>query len=316
MRYAPFMDTTQPWVTVGDYSAAGWQAGNPEAQARQYCAELEHGHILFFAGVPFDLPHSDREFLLSQKQTESRFHKNISYRPAKDVLRGVANDSPDHPRLHQIMRHYSQQVTNFLRSFLTPYADGYQLDYASFRPLEEKGRDLSATKRNDLLHFDSFPTRPTHGGRILRIFTNINPAAERIWLVGEPFHQLTPQLAGAAGLAKFGPSLSHSVVHAIKAASHSVGLPVADHSRYDRFMLHYHDWMKENAAYQRDGRKTRVSFPPGCTWLVYTDGVPHAVLSGQYALEQTYIIPPEVLVTPQVSPIRVLEVLAGRAMNT
>ena len=26
------------------------------------------------------------------------------------------------------------------------------------------------------------------------------------------------------------------------------------------------------------------------TWLVYTDGVPHSVLSGQHALEQTFII--------------------------
>ncbi len=310
------MDTTQPWVTVSDYSAAGWQAANPGSQARQYCSELEHGRILFFTGVPFDLPPADREFLLSQKQTESRFHKNISYRPSADVLRGVVNDSPDRERLHQIMRNYSQQVTAFLRAFLSPYAGGYEMDYASFRPLEERGRDLSPTKRNDLLHFDSFPTRPTHGGRILRIFTNINPAVERVWLVGEPFHELTPQLAEPAGLDKFSRSVSHNVVHAFKAVSHKVGLPVADHSRYDRFMLHYHDWMKENAHYQREGKRMRVSFPPGSSWLVYTDGVPHAVLSGQYALEQTYIIPPEVLVTPQVSPIRVVEALAGRAMNT
>jgi len=62
-----------------------------------------------------------------------------------------------------------------------------KLDFASFRPLEEQGRDLSLHKRNDLLHVDAFPSRPTHGGRILRVFANINPSVGRVWNVGEPF---------------------------------------------------------------------------------------------------------------------------------
>jgi hypothetical protein len=304
------------WMRVTEYRRPeGWQSADCEPRAGQYCSELEHGKILFFSAVPFDLPEGDCQFLLSQKQTESRFHKNISYRPVNDVLRGVADDSPDRQRLHQIMRHFSQEVTQFLRAFLAPYADRYQMDYASFRPLEEQGRDLPTTKRNDLLHFDAFPTRPTHGGRILRIFVNINPAAERVWLVGDPFHELTPRLAGNAGLARFAsPSASQSIVYALERISHRVGFPVPDRSPYDRFMLHYHDWLKANTGYQQDGRKTRVSFPPGSVWLVYTDGVPHAVLSGRYALEQTYIIPPSALVAPEAAPVRVLEKLAGKAM--
>ena len=51
------------------------------------------------------------------------------------------------------------------------------------------------------------------------------------------------------------------------------------------------------------------------TWLVFTDGVPHSALSGQFAMEQTFIVPVEALVAPEVSPIRVLERLAGRAMS-
>jgi len=43
--------------------------------------------------------------------------------------------------------------------------------------------------------------------------------------------------------------------------------------------------------------------------------VPHAALSGQFAMEQTFIVPVEALVTPEVSPIRVLEHLTGRAME-
>jgi hypothetical protein len=38
------------------------------------------------------------------------------------------------------------------------------------------------------------------------------------------------------------------------------------------------------------------------------------VLSGQYALEQTFIIPVRALIQPEKSPIRVLEKLAGRPL--
>src|SRR6476659_9974702 len=148
-------------------------------QAPWHCDQLERGKVLFFSHVPFVLPDADREFLLSQKQTGSRFHKNISYRPTKDLLKGVDDNSPDLERMNAIMRDFSASVTKFVSQFLAPYAGKMKLDFASFRPLEEQGRDLPLHKRNDLLHVDAFPTRPTRGGRILRVFTNINPAEPR-----------------------------------------------------------------------------------------------------------------------------------------
>jgi hypothetical protein len=48
--------------------------------------------------------------------------------------------------------------------------------------------------------------------------------------------------------------------------------------------------------------------------MVFTDAVTHSVLSGQYALEQTFLIARESLLFPEVSPIAVLERIAGRAM--
>ena len=95
-----------------------------------------------------------------------------------------------------------------------------------------------------------------------------------------------------------------------------MGLPVADHAPYDKFMLHFHDWLKENTAFQtRKAGKEQLEFPPASTWLVFTDGVPHAALSGQFAMEQTFIVPVDALVAPEVSPIRVLEKMAGKAMD-
>ncbi len=303
-------------VPVTDFHyPPGWRsAGEAASRARQCCEHLEDGRVLYFEGIPFAFSEQDREFLLSQRQSGSRLHKNVSYRPKQDVLRGSAGDGDDVARLHDVMRRYSQEVTAFFRHLLKPYADQSQLDYASFRPEQEQGRDLSVHKRNDLLHFDAFPTRPMQGRRILRCFTNINPTEARVWNTTDGFSALAGKYAADAGLAAIaaeGSPRAHPFVRSIKKA---LGLKAVDHSAYDRFMLRFHDYLKENTAFQQDCRKIQIEFPPGSTWLCYTDSVPHAVLSGQYALEQTFIIPLEALVTPQKAPIRVLEKMAGMPM--
>jgi 3-deoxy-D-manno-oct-2-ulosonic acid (Kdo) hydroxylase len=302
------------WQKVDDYGSGGWAAADDSlGRARHYCSELERGQILFFSTPPFALPADDIEFLVSLKPADSRLHKNISYRPEKDLLRGF-RDSANEARVHDIMRRYAWEVRNFVANFLAPYAGKFQVDYASFRPLEEEGRDLPLHKRNDLLHVDAFPSRPTRGGRILRVFTNVNAAKDRVWVVGERFPELAQRFAQAAGLQKFAET--PGVLRGWKRGLGTLGLPVVDRAPYDKFMLRFHDWLKENTAFQnaKDG-KERIEFPPMATWLVFTDGVPHAALSGQFAMEQTFIIPVEALVAPEVAPIRVAERLAGRAMG-
>lgn len=301
------------WLTIKDYGVGGWPLGvDPAARSREYCAQLEAGAILFFSAPPFELPQSDVEFLLSLKPADSRLHKNISYRPETDLLRGFSEDGKT--RVHEIMRKYAAGVRQFVDAFLAPYAGRLQVDYASFRPMEEEGRDLSLHKRNDLLHVDAFPSRPTRGARILRVFTNVNPAKDRVWVVGQRFPELAARFAGAAGLLSY--ATPPGAWSGLKRGLSRVGLPLPDRAAYDEFMLHFHDWLKENSEFQqaKDG-KEQVSFPPMATWLVYTDGVPHAALSGQFAMEQTFIVPVEALVAPEASPIRVLERLAGRAMS-
>jgi 3-deoxy-D-manno-octulosonic acid hydroxylase-like protein len=316
--------TASPLLVVEDYRhPGGWAAGgDPAARASACCRALEEGRILFFAAAPFALPAEDRDFLISQRQTDSRFHKNISYRPRQDVMRGTSSESrEDTERLHGILRRYSAEVTRFLEDFLRPYRGRLGLDFASFRPLEEAGRDLPLHKRNDLLHVDAFPTRPTRGGRILRVFTNINPREPRVWRTAEPFHQLAPRCALQAGLRAYAARasalrpLARNARAAARAVARAVGIPAPDRSAYDEFMLHFHDWLKENPGFQESAPKEPLEFPPQATWLVFTDGVPHAALSGQYALEQTYIVPRAALVAPQVAPISVLEELAGCEMG-
>jgi hypothetical protein len=79
-------------------------------------------------------------------------------------------------------------------------------------------------------------------------------------------------------------------------------------------MLHFHDYLKDSNDYQTKWAKTRLEFPAGSTWMVYTDQVPHAAISGQFMTEQTFIIPVKAMVTPERCPLRVLEKHCGKAL--
>jgi hypothetical protein len=65
------------------------QPPNPE-QARAWCAGLETGSFLYFPQTQVPVPDEDLRFLLGRLQTDSRFHKNIAYKPASDGLAGVS----------------------------------------------------------------------------------------------------------------------------------------------------------------------------------------------------------------------------------
>lgn len=304
-----------PWILVEDYKLkSAWAQGEQrEARSKAYCQLLESGQILFFRETPFLIPGEDREFLLAQPWSELRLHKNVSYRPSEDSLRGVSGDSRTVGRLHSILRNYSDAVVKFLDAFLTPYAGRRILDFASFRPLEEENRDLPLHKRNDLLHVDAFPSRPTRGGRILRVFTNLNPAKPRVWNTTEGFDALARKFAEAAGLRDIAEDESF-LVRTVQSWGGKIGFRGMGRTPYDMFMLRFHDFLKENAEFQSSCAKVRMDFPPLATWLVFTDSVAHAVLSGQFAIEQTFLIPPKALVAPAQAPYRILEEIAGRPL--
>ncbi len=283
-------------------------------QAREWCAALEAGAILFFPQTPVPLAANDLQFLLGQQQTDSSLHKNIAYKPLADKLSGVDTKTADAAavaRLQAIMRGYSKSVVEFLKGFLEPYHGGWQLDYASFRPQEEQGRELPLRRRNDLLHTDAFPTRPTHGARILRFFNNIHPERTRDWVVGDPFREIVGQFAPR----QIAPQVDGAFTRLAKMLGSGIGLgaavPSLKRTPYDDFMMRFHNFLKENAEFQKNCAKYSFNFPAGSSWMVYTDTVPHAVLTGQYALEQTLLVQHEALVTPETSPLNVLEGLAG-----
>jgi len=308
--------TTKTWndykVFMTDGSAA-IAVNAQQASADTACQFLEKGGIIYFPQSPFQFNDPERNFLLSQKQAEADYHKNIAYRPMADRVTGFsASDDANKEELRRIMASFHKQVIRFLEVFLAPYSRGWKIDFASYRPIEEKGRKMRLRARNDLLHVDSFPTRPIYGDRILRTFININPAQERCWTTSDTFEKLSERFrdqVAAPGDLNRAPAGSTNLFSGM---AKLLGIKANASSPYDKWMLDFHNFLKENEEFQETARKDNWEFPSNSSWIVFTDMVSHSVLSGQYALEQTIIVDKNDLTLPDKAPINILKRMYGQ----
>ena len=289
-----------------------------EEDPLKYCRELEKGNILFFPKAPFPFPQEEIDFLLEQRQGRSPGRKNIAYKPHLDRVTNHASKDPKHAeRMREVLLDYSQRVAGFLSGLLAAYASKWKLDYTSFRPFRERERKLRLRARDDLLHCDAFPTRPTHGDRILRFFMNINAEESRRWVTSALFSDLIKEFGGTKDL-PFPSSVSYSLfdrqMRRMKKSVSSFGVKVPLRSPYDTFMLRMHNFLKENEEFQKNSPKDYWEFPPGSCWAVFTDQVSHATLSGSYALEQTFLVPFKAMLFPDLSPVGILETVTNGNM--
>ncbi len=269
---------------------------------------LERGEVIYYPACPFPLPNADHRYLLEQRLA-SRAHKNISYHPHSGKVNGFLDRSPDHAgRLREVLARFSGMATDWLSATLPRYVSGWRLDMVSLRPEEEATRQLRQTARNDLLHVDAFPSRPTNGARILRFFVNINLTEPRVWVTSDPFAVLLWRYGAQAGLptseAGWVGRLGEGVLRALRLKRRR--------SVYDAFMLRLHNFLKANADFQQGCVKRVWNFPPGSAWMVITDTASHAVLRGRYALEHSYFLAPHTLALPDESPAALLEGACGR----
>ena len=113
-----------------------------------------------------------------------------------------------------------------------------------------------------------------------------------MWNTTESFESLARQFAEGAGLREIAEDDS-VISRTVQNWGEKLGFRGMGRTPYDMFMLRFHDYLKENANFQASCPKNRLEFPPLATWIVFTDCVAHAVISGQYAIEQTLLIPPE-----------------------
>ena len=85
-------------------------------------------------------------------------------------------------------------------------------------------------------------------------------------------------------------------------------------SEYDHLMLHLHDAMKADLDYQKNSPQETMPFPPGSVWVCFSDHTSHAVMSGQFMMEQTFFLPVKAMARPDHAPLGILERLKGRAL--
>lgn len=252
--------------------------------------KLEAGNVLYFPDYYY--VYSDQD-LMTDTILDGK-HKNVSYDYQRGKLGGYKQEVPGlEDKLKQFMHGYAEFSKYLIQKTLPAYIPYLQWGRTSFRPAQISGRSLSKRKDDTRLHVDSFPATPVNGLRILRVFCNINPHQEpRVWHIGQPFTEVVDRfLPQVPAYSKFKAKLLH-LVKATKTLR----------SPYDHYMLQIHDTMKLDDQYQTEVDKTKVEFPAQSTWIVFTDHVSHAALSGQYLLEQTFYLPIDKMVQPEQSP--------------
>lgn len=268
-------------------------------------AELEGGAVAVLADSPFVLTAEEAGLLESGRAAGGA--KNVSLDPAAPTGIGALGGAEglDGALAERLTRRYADWAAALLAEIVAPYAPRLERGRTSFRPRAVEAEPLSPRKDDRRLHADAFPSRPTAGRRILRVFSNVNPAGEaRVWQVGEPFEAYARRWL--ARVRRPLPLESWLL--------HRLGVTRTPRTAYDALMLGLHDRAKLDGAYQATAPRREIAFAAGTSWIVFTDQVVHAAVSGRFALEQTFHLPVEAMADPDTSPLRVLERLTGRRL--
>jgi len=278
-----------------------WNAVADLAAAAARISALEDGKVLFCPKLRFALSASEARFLTPGILGDKA--KSLAFDAKSGVLKHAAGD---HVEIAAMMRRYAEMAERLVTTLLPRYAGQLQIGRTSFRPVGIEGRPTSLAKDDTLLHVDAFPTSPVGDRRILRVFSNVNmQGLARHWRIGEPFADVAN---------RFYPKLRRPIPGSAWFFART-GLTRGYRSRYDHAMLAIHDAMKRARFYQQNVPAADFHFPPGSTWIVYTDTVSHAALSGQHLFEQTFYLPVAAMADPDKSPLRILETLAGRKLG-
>ena len=274
-------------------------------QQQAYLKHLEHGGILFLPKLGFDFAANEARFL-SPDWSDGK-SKNIYLRGNERAIKGAKGNTEELAAMTALIERYSQSATALIKHLLPSYMPYATPANTSLRCIEASDRKTSWRKDDRRLHADAFPSKPTHGTRILRVFTNVNPHGKpRVWNVGEPFADMAAQFLPKV------PSYNRLQAKLINA----LGITKSLRGEYDHIMLHLHDLTKADAAYQAGAPQMRFEFPANSTWIVYSDLVLHAVLSGQHMMEQTFHLDQDKLNYAQACPKNSIESLLKRQIST
>lgn len=281
-------------------------SGQPADPAMQRV--VEHGGVVRCKALPFDVSAAERALFDTALADDSR--KSVYVRADRPGVTGTAMEGAARDAIAAMIGRYADACHTLIGGLFPRYDPRAHATGTSFRPRaigdHASGKALSWRKDDTRLHVDAFPSNPTHGDRILRVFTNVHPHdLPRGWRVGETFESMAGRfLPRAKALPPFAATLMHRL-----------GITKRPRSAYDQLMLQLHDLAKADLDYQRTSPQRDVAFAPGTTWICFSDQVMHAAMSGQFMFEQTYRLPLAVIAEPDASPLRILERLTGRALT-
>jgi hypothetical protein len=278
---------------------ADWAGATPK---EAWITALEAGKVLYFPRLAFELQPDERELLTPSVLSPDV--RNISL-DADGRIKGVAGDEARQQAVAAMVGRFRARAQQLIHGLLPHYTPALRLAPTSYRPAQVETRVQSWRADDRRLHIDSFPSRPNYGERILRVFTNVNPdGAPRVWRVGEPFETVAERFLPRAKPYSRWQARLLQALHVTKSFR----------SEYDHLMLQLHDGMKSDLDYQKNAQQETVPFPAGSVWVCFSDQTSHAVMSGQYMLEQTLHLPAARQYNPDSSPLAILSRLTGRTL--
>lgn len=297
---------------ITTFDDAAWRA-DPDAVRDA----LEGNRIVWFPTCPVPLPNAATLDFLRRELPSRLKLKNISYHPEAGKVSGIEADEATVLRVTDALRAHLNDVSAFLRRVTGDLTDGARIGTCSFRPIEEKGRDLKPHASNELVHVDAGAYGATDGDRILRFFVNVHPDRDRVWATKGSFQDLLERYGTRSGLLDEAGRLRVSITKGggdRVLSSLIAGLArlnplatVLDSSPYDRAMRRLHNYMKDDPEFRADpSGYQELRFPPNTAWMVFTDGVSHASLEGQFALVTTMIVRRERMRWPERAPFNAL----------
>jgi len=285
-------------VETLDYTE--WKPAASEADGGARARTLEAGGVLVLPRLAFALEPGEARFI-DARWSDGRA-KNISLDGTS--IKGARGTADDLAALARMIGRFAADASALVAALFPRYAPYLKRARTSYRPQPATGRDVSWRKDDARLHVDAFPSRPSNGERILRVFCNVNPTEPRVWRVGEDFATMAAHFLPRIRAQRPGEATLLSALFVTKGRR----------TPYDHLMLGLHDRAKADMGYQRECPQREVRFAPGTTWLCFSDQVMHAASGGQYMLEQTIHLPVAALYAPELAPLAVLERLVGRKL--
>ena len=276
-----------------------WEVPAPN---QEWIRGLEAGKVLYFPHLPFAL--LPEELALLTPEIRDPKVRNISL-DERGHIKGAVGDTATQLALALMVGRFREQAQTLVYSLFPKYKGALRLAPTSYRPTQVETRAQSWRADDRRMHVDAFPSRPNYGERILRVFCNINPdGVPRVWRVGEPFETVAARfLPRAKRYVPWQASLLNAL-HVTKSYR----------SEYDHLMLQLHDGMKGDMSYQESAQQVTIPFAAGSVWVCFSDQASHAVMSGQYMLEQTLHLPVDKQYDPSASPLAILTKMTGREL--